>query len=525
MPIAVGQSALKGEVEVAQAEIPQLEEVKWWREPGLRRLYFWASVLCVASATTGYDGMMLNTSQNLDSWQTFFNTPSGSKLGLMNAIYQIGSLASFPFVPFMADRWGRKLPIIIGCLLMILGGFLGAFCKDYGMYVAGRLFLGFGNSLAQMASPVLLTEICHPQHRGKVTTIYNCLWNLGALVVAWIAWGTMYINNDWSWRSLTLLQVFPAVIQIALIWWVPESPRWLISKERYDEALHTLAYYHGNGDEHNATVQFEYREIKETISLEMTYQKNSSYLDFMRTRGNRYRLALLVSLGIISQYSGNALFSNYTSLIYNSMGITEQSKKIPLNGGQTLLSLVVSVSSAFFVDRVGRRPLFLISTVGMVLMFLAWTVTSSVYEKTQDVKSAGYPQVVFVWLFSVFYAIAWSGLLVAYSLEILPYRLRAKGIMIMNLTVQASLVLGNYTNPIAWENLPHHWNLSLIYTIWIFIELLFVYFFYVETRGPTLEELAKIFDGDDAAVAHVDLHEVEKEIHVGGKATHHEKAV
>lgn len=113
-----------------------------------------------------------------------------------------------------------------------------------------------------------------------------------------------------------------------------------------------------------------------------------------------------------------------------------------LNGGQTLLSLVVSVSSAFFVDRVGRRPLFLISTVGMVLMFLAWTVTSSVYEKTQDVKSAGYPQVVFVWLFSVFYAIAWSGLLVAYSLEILPYRLRAKGIMIMNLTVQASLVLG-----------------------------------------------------------------------------------
>jgi hypothetical protein len=78
----------------------------------------------------------------------------------------------------------------------------------------------------------------------------------------------------------------------------------------------------------------------------------------------------------------------------------------------------------------------------MVLMFLAWTVVSSVFEKTGDVKTTGYPQVVFVWLFSVFYAIAWSGLLVAYSLEILPYRLRAKGVMIMNLTVQASLVLG-----------------------------------------------------------------------------------
>lgn len=75
-------------------------------------------------------------------------------------------------------------------------------------------------------------------------------------------------------------------------------------------------------------------------------------------------------------------------------------------------------------------------------MFLAWTVTSSVYERTREVKTSGHPQVVFVWLFSAFYAIAWSGLLVAYPLEILPYRLRAKGIMIMSLTVQASLVLG-----------------------------------------------------------------------------------
>ncbi|KAJ5563266.1 hypothetical protein N7535_008430 [Penicillium sp. DV-2018c] len=516
MGIAVGASTLN--TDAAQHK-PDFEPVKWWSTPNLRKLYFWASVLCVASATTGYDGMMLNTSQTLDAWQDYFHTPSGSKLGLMNAIYQIGSLVSFPFVPFIADRWGRKLPIMIGGVLMIFGGLLGTFCTNYGMYVAGRLFLGFGNSLAQMASPVLLTEICHPQHRGKVTAIYNCLWNLGALVVAWIAWGTMYIPNDWSWRTLTLLQVFPAVIQIVFIWWVPESPRWLVSKGRYDEALAFLTYYHGNGDENNATVQFEFREIKETINLEMQYETNSSYLDFMKTRGNRYRLALLVSLGIISQYSGNALFSNYTNLIYNSMGITEQTKKIPLNGGQTLLSLVVSVSSAFFVDRVGRRPLFLISTVGMVLMFLAWTVVSSVYERTQDVNSAGYPQVVFVWLFSVFYAIAWSGLLVAYSLEILPYRLRAKGIMIMNLTTQASLVLGNYTNPIAWDNLPHHWNLSLIYTIWIFVELCFVYFFYVETRGPTLEELAMIFDGNDAAVAHVDLQQVEKEIQITEKET------
>lgn len=337
--------------------------------------------------------------------------------------------------------------------------------------------------------------------------------------MAWIAWATSTIQNDWSWRTLTILQAVPAAIQLTFIFWVPESPRWHMAHERYDEALVTLAKFHANGDTNNATVQFEYQEIKETLRLEFEFKTNTSYIDFFKTKGNRYRLMILISLGIISQYSGNALFSNYMNLIYESMGIKDQNKKIPLNGGQTLLALIVSVSCAFLVDRVGRRPLFLVSTSGMVAMFLAWTITASQFEKTQDVKTTGYPQVVWVWLFGVFYSLAWSGLLVAYALEILPYKLRAKGLMIMNLTVQSALVLGNYTNPIAWEELPHQWNLSLIYTIWIFVELIFVYFFYIETRGPTLEELAKIFDGDSAAVAHVDMDQVEKEVHLHEEKT------
>ena len=199
------------------------------------------------------------------------------------------------------------------------------------MYVGGRFVLGFGNSLAQMASPVLLTEICHPQHRAKVTAIYNCLWNLGALFVAWIAWATSTINNTWAWRTLALLQIVPAAIQIIFIYWVPESPRWLISKERYEEAETMLAKYHANGDKNNATVAFEFREIKETLRLEFEYKSTSSYVDFLKTRGNRYRLALLLSLGIISQYSGNALFSNYLNKIYAGAGITREDQTIPVS--------------------------------------------------------------------------------------------------------------------------------------------------------------------------------------------------
>ncbi|PGH10752.1 hypothetical protein AJ80_07402 [Polytolypa hystricis UAMH7299] len=498
-------SAYEVRVEVGTAPVPGWEKVTWYRDRGLRSLYFWAGILCVASATTGYDGMLLNASQIIDKWQEFFDYPKDSKLGLMSALFMIGSISSFPLVPILADRFGRKIPIAVGCALMIVGGSLGTFCNGYGMYIGGRVLLGFGNSLAQMSSPVLLTEICHPQHRARITTIYNCLWNLGALIVSWLALATVRIPNDWAWRTLTLLQIIPSAFQLLFIYWVPESPRWLVAKGRYDDALHILAKYHANGDANNPTVQFEFHEIKETLRLEVEFNKNSSYLDFFRTKGNRYRLLLIASLAIISQYSGNALFSNYMNLMYEGMGITDQNIKIPLSGGQMLLNLLVSLSSAFLVDRVGRRPLFLVATTGMLFMFIALTITGAMYERDLSNAPVGYLQVIFIWLYGVFYSLAWSGLLVAYTLEILPYKLRAKGLMIMNFIVQGALVLGNQTNPIAWERLPNHWMLSMIYAIWIFFELIFVYFFYVETRGPTLEELAKIFDGDEGVVGYMDI--------------------
>jgi MFS family permease len=179
-----------------------------------------------------------------------------------------------------------------------------------------------------MSSPLLLTEICHPQHRGPVTAVYNCLWNAGALIVSCIGWGTATIASDWSWRSITFIQVVPSLIQLAFIYWIPESPRYLLSKDREEEALNMLAYYHGSGDRNNTTVQFEFREIRETMRLEREADRATGYADFLRTKGNRWRLAILISLGIISQYSGNALFSNYMNTIYEGAGIVVQNQKL-----------------------------------------------------------------------------------------------------------------------------------------------------------------------------------------------------
>ncbi|CAK7237098.1 hypothetical protein SBRCBS47491_009861 [Sporothrix bragantina] len=513
------QVVVMGEDDGTHAGQPEFEKVVWYREPHLRKLYFMFFFLFIASATTGYDGQMVNTSEQMDAWYNYFpEANNASKLGILINMYNIGSIVSFFIVPYMADNIGRKITIMVGCFFMILGALIGAFSNGYGMYIAGRFIMGFGNSMAQMCSPMLLTEICHPQHRGPVTTIYN--------LVSAIGWGTANITNDWSWRSITLIQCVPSVIQICGIWWFPESPRYLISKDRMDKALQVLAKHHGGGDAQSPTVQFQYREIKELLHDRKT--KTASYKDFFATKGNRWRLLIIVSLGIFSQYSGNAVFSNYINIVYKGAGITSQNKKLALSCGQTAMSLIVAVTAALTVDHYGRRPLFLTGSFGAFLCYGLWTIVAVVYQNSAKTladgtiiytnQNAGNAQIALVWLFQVFYHIGFSGLLVSYALEILPFHLRAKGMTILNITQQAILAIGNQTNQLAWNNLPHHWNFMLFYTLWDLFEFIFIYFVYVETKAPTLEEVARIFDGDDAT-AHINLAQVEKETNL----TRHEE--
>jgi MFS family permease len=344
---------------------------------------------------------------------------------------------------------------------------------------------------------------------------------LGAIINTWLSFGTKRIPSDWSWRIPTIIQGAPSLIQIAFIWFIPESPRWLISKDRADEALNILAKYHANGNQHHPTVRFEYAEIKETLRLEFLHKKTSSYLDFLKTKGNRYRFLLVASLGLFSQWSGNGLVSYYSTDIYKSIGITNPNTQLELNGGMTIMGLIVSCTCALLCDRVGRRPLFLIATLGMLICFILWTICSAIYQDSGN-HGAGQAVIAFIWIFNFSYALAWSGLLVAYTVEIMPYKIRAKGLMIMNFWVQVALVINQYVNPLGFTHLNPNWKLYTIYTVsadislcqrpamltlpqcWIAFELVFVYFLYVETKGPTLEEIAKIFDGENAEVGIVD---------------------
>lgn len=123
----------RSSVDIAQGEAPRFAKVTWYKEPHLRNLYCLIIFLLIASATTGYDGMMVNTSQQMDKWKEYFpEYKNESKLGILINMYNIGSIVSFFITPYLADNLGRKPTIMIGCVIMIGGSFVSAFCNGYG---------------------------------------------------------------------------------------------------------------------------------------------------------------------------------------------------------------------------------------------------------------------------------------------------------------------------------------------------------------------------------------------------------
>jgi MFS family permease len=161
----------------------------------------------------------------MPQWQEYFNNPSGYILGIFTSIMSIGSIVAIPFVPYVADGLGRRWGIIIGCLIMLLGVILQGISINFKMFIAARFFLGFGIAIAHGASPLLITELVHPQHRATFTTIYNTTWYFGSFLAAWLCYGTSFIDNNWCWRTPSIVQGLPSLIQLAFIFFVPESPR------------------------------------------------------------------------------------------------------------------------------------------------------------------------------------------------------------------------------------------------------------------------------------------------------------
>jgi hypothetical protein len=167
---------------------------------------------------------------------------------------------------------------------------------------------------------------------------------------------------------------------LAVVWWIPESPRYYVSKGQPEKGLQILAHYHAEGNEADEVVQLEFTEITTALAMEKNSEHSSSYVDFVRTAGNRKRLLIVASFGLFAQWSGNGLVSYYLVLIMDSIGITDANKQLLINGALTSFNLVTNLFFSFFVDDWGRRPIMLVSSAGMLVSFVIWTALSAKYD-------------------------------------------------------------------------------------------------------------------------------------------------
>ncbi|KIP12327.1 hypothetical protein PHLGIDRAFT_504566 [Phlebiopsis gigantea 11061_1 CR5-6] len=464
---------------------------KWWKNSRIVKRNLWIFLLLITSTANGYDGSMMNGLQLINQWESAFDFPTGAKLGLLGAIQNIGSLGALPFTPYLCDGLGRKKTIFIGALIVVAGAIIQTAAQNVEMFIGSRFMLGFGLGFCTAAAPMLVIEIAYPTQRGPVSSVYNALWPAGAVVAAWLTFGTFHIESSWAWRVPSAVQAVPSVLQVLLVLFCPESPRWLVAKGREAEALRVLAYYHARGDEDDALVRFEFDEIKNAIEGEKV-QKQTGWLQLVATPGNRRRMRIIIAIAFFSQWSGNGLASYYLNKVFDTIGITDQTEQLLISAFLNVWSAINAIAGGLYCDRIGRRPLFLISTAGMLVFFVLQTVCSAQFAIHGN-KAAGNAVVAFLFLYSAFYAIAWSPLITSYTLEILPFNLRAKGYTIFAFSVSASLVFNQYINPIALAALQ--WKYYIFYCVWVAFELVFVYFFLVETKNRTLEETAVIFDG------------------------------
>lgn len=451
----------------------------------------------------------MNGMQTLTYWQDYFHHPTGGQLGIFNGTQGLGGVVSQFFLWWLVEKIGRRYTIIIGSVIIIVGVFLQSFAQGLPMFATARGIIGLGLSFEYTAAPMLVTELAHPQHRAQLSTLLNTLYYFGATIAAWITLGTLTIKSNWSWRAVSLVQMFPSVISLSLTWWVPESPRWLISRGKTEEAFKILVDNHCGGNESDSLASFEFNEIQRTLTFEKE-NSSGSWFDLIRSRGNRYRTYIVLTCSVASQASGQTLIGYYLAVVLTGVGITDPHTQSIINGCLTMWNMGWAFWGAFVIDKFGRRTMMLGSLTGMLLVgFLPWTICNAIYV-TQDVHEAGIAVIAFIFIFSGFYSSTWNGILTGYTVECMSYDIRPKLICTQNLLVQATITGFNYLNPVALKRIG--WRYYCIIDAIIVLEIAMVFFTYPETSRITLEQVNIIFDGKDAV--RNDLLEKAETVHI-----------
>ncbi|CAI7598404.1 unnamed protein product [Penicillium bialowiezense] len=464
--------------------------VNWVKDPGLRKLNLGIGLMLSASATAGYCASMINGLLVLPEFNNFLSGLDTNVRGLIIAAVSLGSFLAFIPASYIADNLGRRICVLIGSSLVIVASVIQIATSNHWVFFFSRVLAGVGVGISQTAAPLLITESTHPRQRQAFTGLYNALWFIGSITSASISFAGLSLIGSWSWKLPCLTQVFYPALQLVGLFFVPESPRWLVSRGRKEEGMAILARYHANGDENDELVQDEFYNICNSIEAESD-SNSRGWMSFLESRSNMHRLAICIMLGFMQEWSGNGVVSYYLAPILTSVGIYRAAYQAAINISLQVWNLVFAVGGAMAADRFGRRKLWLIATTLMFVYLAVATSMSGLFTEL-DILEAGIAVVPMLFLFCAAFDMAYMPLFIAYPAEILPFQIRAKGLAVTLTTDSMACFFNQYVNPVAFAAIE--WRYFIVYLGCLVIFLGTIYFLFPETKGLSLEQVGRIFE-------------------------------
>ncbi len=456
-----------------------------------RYVVFVSSVAAMGGLLFGYDTAVI--SGTVEPLRQHFSLDPLA-LGWVVGSALVGCVAGAAIAGKLTDVFGRRAVLWLSGLLFLLSGIWCYLSPSAGQLVAARMLGGIGVGVASLLVPVYIAELSPPQSRGALVSL-NQVAILVGMVLSYLvnAWIGQLEDGDWlataGWRLMLGAEAVPALVFLVLSMRIPESPRWLLKRNRPDDAHRVLELLHGE-----AVGRRELEEIREAISHEQ-----GTVFELLE-RGRRGTVVMAMVLALFQAITGINIVMYYAPTIFTSAGIgtgtaLEQSVIIGL------VMLVFTLGSMLLVDRVGRRPIMLLAAAGMGLSL---TLLGMMFPTGGS--NASWP---LIWILTYVssFSIGMGGIYWVVVSEIFPTRVRGATMSLSVVFLWGGNYLVSQFFPVMLATL--HSRVFFVFALMCAVCFAFIWKFVPETRGKTLEEIeqelfgsAPTSDSYCASVAH-----------------------
>ncbi|KAJ5149045.1 hypothetical protein N7448_000623 [Penicillium atrosanguineum] len=271
-------------------------------QKSLLRLYLCIFVGYLCSATNGFDSNTFGGLSAMTSFTGYFGINSNNQ-GLVAALYVIGNIVGSLGAGPCADTWGRKIGMALGSAICVFGAIIQAAGQNLGMLMGGRFILGVGAAIVQSAGPAYVVEMSYPKYRGQLTGGFQACFFLGTIVSTFLEYGLSYHEALGStvWRLPLAIQGLPSVLVLIFVWFIPESPRWYVARDRIEDARRVLVKYHGDGNPMSKVAALELEEMQAVISDEGGDKRFWDIRGLFNSRAARHRTFLVACIAWFAQ--------------------------------------------------------------------------------------------------------------------------------------------------------------------------------------------------------------------------------